>query len=842
MTVTYEHAGDQLSAVPPLAAGDVERFKQRLLDHVTHTVGKNLVTMTDRDWYRALAFTVRDLITEGWIDSFRQAYREDGKRVYYLSLEFLIGRSLVKNLLNAGFFETCTDVLSQLGLDLDRIAEQEPEAALGNGGLGRLAACLLDSLATLGIPAYGYGIRYDYGMFSQYIEDGRQVEMPDNWLHFGNAWEFSRPEVHYPIKFFGTVAQFRDDGGVLRHQWINAEEVFASAYDTPVAGFRDGTVNTLRLWRSRSSQDFDLLRFNRGDYAEAVRGQSESESLSRILYPDDSTFMGKMLRLKQEYFFVSASLQDILRRFLSQHDRLEQLPDKVAIQLNDTHPAIAIPEMMRLLMDVHGLGWERAWRITVEVFSYTNHTLLPEALETWPVHLFENMLPRHLQIILEINHRFLQDVRRRFPGDEALVRNVSLLSEDGERRVRMANLAFVGSHKVNGVAQLHTDLMKSSVFANLHRVLPERICNKTNGITPRRWLNQANRPLAALITDTIGDRWAVDLAELRRLEAHIDDPELQGRFTAVKRRAKERLARLARERVGVDLDIDSMFDVQVKRIHEYKRQLLNVLHVITRYNRLRADPRADAVPRTVIFAGKSAPSYHMAKLVIRLINDIADVVNHDPAVAGRLKVVFIPNYNVSSAELIIPSANLSEQISTAGMEASGTGNMKLALNGALTIGTRDGANIEICEEVGEENIFFFGLSADQVEALRSSGRYDPWLYYERNAELRHVLDMIGRGFFSPSDPGRYMPIFDSLTGQGDHYMLLADYEAYVACQDKVDLLYHDPVVWTRKALLNIARMGKFSTDRTVLDYAQEIWKVRPPVPAAAASDVVVPMH
>ncbi len=805
---------------------EVADFQQRMLGHLTHTVGKGKVTATERDWYHVAALTVRDLLVERWMESVRTVYANDHKRVYYLSLEFLFGRSLVNNLLASDCFDLCQAALADLGLDLDTLAAQEPEAALGNGGLGRLAACLLDSMASVGIPGYGYGIRYDYGMFAQYMgEDGQQLEMPDDWLRYGNKWEFSRPELTFPVQFYGRVEQTRDDQGAKQVRWLDTDEVSAMAYDQLVAGFGNGMVNSVRLWAARS-QEFDLKVFNRGDYVDAVHQQQRAASLSRVLYPDDTTSEGKTLRLKQEYFFVSASLQDIIRRFHGTHDNLRMLPYKIAVQLNDTHPAIAVAELMRLLMDQHGFDWDEAWDTTVRTLSYTNHTLMPEALETWSVGLFEILLPRHLQIIYEINHRFLQDVRRRFPGDEDLVRRVSLIEDGGERRVRMAHLAFVGSHRVNGVARLHTSLMEAGTFADLHRVFPDRIVNQTNGITPRRWLNQCNRPLARLISETIGREWTTDLRALRRLEPFADDPAFRAAFRQVKRANKERLARLASERQGLSLNVDSLFDVQVKRMHEYKRQLLNLLQVIARYNRLRQTPSSDTVPRTVVFAGKAASGYATAKLIIRLINDVARTVNNDPDVAGRLKVLFLPNYNVSLAEVIIPAADVSQQISTAGTEASGTGNMKLALNGALTVGTRDGANIEIAEEVGEENLFFFGLSADQVKSVRAQG-YDPWMYYDGNPVLRQVLDQVRDGAFSPGQPDLYRPIFDLLTGHGDHYLLLADFADYLACQDRVDALYRREDEWTRRAILNTARMGRFSSDLTVLGYAAEIWGLAP---------------
>ncbi|MDO9371212.1 MAG: glycogen/starch/alpha-glucan phosphorylase [Gammaproteobacteria bacterium] len=805
---------------------DVEAIRQTLANRLEYSAGKDLYTATPRDWFSVVSYTVRDRLIERWMETMRTYYREDTKRVYYLSLEFLTGRALINSLLNLGVLKEYREALDELGLELDEIVELEPEAALGNGGLGRLAACFLDSMATLGLPGYGYGIRYEYGMFNQRIEHGNQVEHPDNWLRYGNPWEFARPEMLYPVRFFGRVVDYVDEHGKSHFQWVDGEEVLAMAYDTPVPGYGTNTVNNMRLWASKSSRDFDLKYFNDGDYIRAVQDKSASESISKVLYPDDTTSTGRGLRLKQEYFFVSASLQDILARFHKKHDDIGKLPDKVAIQLNDTHPAIAIPELMRLLVDKYNVPWERAWDITQRTFSYTNHTLLPEALETWPVALFEVMLPRHLQIIFEINHHFLRQVIHRHPGDFDLLRRMSIIHEDGEQRVRMAHLAIVGSHKVNGVAALHTHLLKTTLFSDFEHNFPGRIVNKTNGITPRLWLNQANPPLTQLISSHIGSGWLTNLDELRKLAPLAEDRAFRAAFRAAKRANKERLARLIQQRLGIEVNIDSLFDVQVKRIHEYKRQLLNVLHVITLYNRIRANGGDGIVPRTVVFGGKAAPAYAMAKLIIKLINDVADVVNNDPNVRDRLKVVFIPNYNVSTALDIIPAADLSEQISTAGTEASGTGNMKFALNGALTIGTLDGANVEIREEVGADNIFIFGLTTEEVRRLRSEG-YRPWDYYHANSELRQALDMIGSGFFSADAPALYHPIIHNLLDGGDHYLLLADYASYVACQEQVAQLYGDQEEWTRKAILNTAGMGKFSSDRTIREYAEEVWNVAP---------------
>jgi glycogen phosphorylase len=809
----------------PFRGLDKASIKRSLENLLVYAMGKDEFTATHRDWLHTAALAVRERLIERWMETMRSYYRADAKRVYYLSLEFLTGRLLVNSLLNLGFYEACRDALGELDLDLDRLKELESDAALGNGGLGRLAACFLDSLATLEMPGYGYGIRYEYGMFTQRIENGYQVEHPDNWLRYGNPWEFPRPEVIFPVRFGGRVVEYRDDQGRMRHQWVDTEDVMAMAFDTPVPGFGTDTVNNMRLWSAKASRDFNLKYFNEGNYIQAVAEKNESENLSKVLYPDDTTQMGRELRLKQQYFFVCASLQDILRRFIKYHPSLDELPNEVAIQMNDTHPSIAIPELMRMLVDVHHLDWERAWDITRRTVSYTNHTLMPEALETWPVSLFGEVLPRHLQIVYEINRRFLEDVRHRFPGEADLVRRVSLIDEEGGRRVRMANLSIVSSHTVNGVSRIHTDLMKETIFADFERLYPGRIINITNGITPRRWLHQANPGLSKLITSRIGDGWLRDLGELKRLAPLAEDPAFRKEFRAVKRENKLRLAEGIEARCKECVDPEALFDIQTKRIHEYKRQLLNVLHVVTRYNRIRAGRAKDLVPRTVIIGGKAAPGYFMAKLIIRLINGVADVVNNDPAVSGMLSLVFLPNYNVSNAEKTIPACDLSEQISTAGTEASGTGNMKFALNGALTIGTLDGANIEMRDEVGEENFFLFGLTAAGVAEVRTKG-YDPWKYYSANEELRQALDMIAGGFFSPDDRYRFRPLVDSLTKGGDHYLLLADYESYIRTQERVDALYRDQEAWSRCAILNVAGMGRFSSDRSIREYAEKVWNVK----------------
>jgi glycogen phosphorylase len=804
---------------------DRQSLKHSLCNRLIYSMGKDPITATHRDWFHTTAYAVRERLIERWMETMRSYYESDSKRVYYLSLEFLIGRLLANSLLNMGLYEECSEALSEMELDLGRIRELESDAGLGNGGLGRLAACFLDSLATLRLPGYGYGIRYEYGMFHQRIEKGYQVEHPDNWLRYGNPWEFPRPEVLFPVKFGGRVVQFKDEHGHSRFHWVDTEDVMAMAYDTPVPGYDTTTVNNMRLWSAKASRDFNLKYFNEGNYIKAVEEKNESENLSKVLYPDDTTQMGRELRLKQQYFFVCASLEDILRRYNKDHATFDKLPDKVAIQLNDTHPSIAIAELMRVLVDIHNLDWDHAWDITRRTFSYTNHTLMPEALETWPVRLFEAILPRHLQIIYEINHRFLEDVRHCHPGDTELLKRLSIVDENGGRRLRMSHLAIVGSHRVNGVARIHTELMKKTIFAEFDRFFPGKIINITNGITPRRWLHQANPKLSALISSHIGHTWVSNLDELKKLIPLAEDAQFRKQFRLVKRANKERLAEIIKMRLKVEVDPDSLFDVQIKRIHEYKRQLLNVLHVITRYNRIRQGRATDVVPRTVIFSGKAAPGYAMAKLIIKLIHGVGDVVNNDPAIGNLLKVVFIADYSVSNAGKIVPACDLSEQISTAGTEASGTGNMKLSLNGGLTIGTLDGANIEIMEEVGKENIFIFGLTAEEVGELYNRG-HKPWEIYAGNGELKQSLDMIAAGYFSPDDHGRFRQIYDMLLGS-DHYLLLADYAAYIACQERVDALYRDPEAWSRCAILNVASMGKFSSDRTIREYAEKVWNVKP---------------
>ena len=801
-------------------ANTVEALRRSISNGLVYAVGKDMRSATQRDWLFAVFHAVRDRIMNRWRESLAEAQDQNAKRVYYLSMEFLTGRALTNALLAADIYQPVKQACAQLGADFEALIDLEPDAGLGNGGLGRLAACFLDSMATLGLPGIGYGIRYEYGMFSQRIEHGQQVEEPDYWLVNGYPWEFMRPEFSYTIRFGGRLVPQNGHSS-----WLDTEDVIATAYDSGVPGYKMRSVVTMRLWSARASGGVNLDAFNRCDYIQAVEAKNLSENVTRVLYPDDRTEHGRELRLRQEYFFVSASLQDILQRHLKIESGFGQLADKVAIHLNDTHPALAVPELMRLLMDDHALDWETAWGLCTRIFSYTNHTLMEEALETWPVDLLARVLPRHMGLIYDINARFLAEVHTRYPGDHALLRRISLIEERGVRRVRMAHLSAVASHKVNGVSALHSQLMQDSIFCDFVQLFPERFCNKTNGITPRRWLSQANPSLSGLIDSRIGPDWRGDLDQLARLRELADDTEFQDAFRLAKQHNKNRLADLMARCPGVTVDPQSLFDVQVKRVHEYKRQLLNVLHVICRYQRILAQPHADWVPRTVIFGGKAASAYHMAKLIIRLINDVARVINNDPRMGTLLRVVFIPNYRVSLAEIIIPGANLSEQISTAGTEASGTGNMKFALNGALTIGTWDGANIEIADNVGLDNIFIFGNRAEKVAELRGYG-YQPRAYYEGNFDLACAIDRISEGAFSPEEPERYRELVRALLDV-DYYQLLADFADYVACQDKVDDLYRRPPAWTRSAILNVAGMGVFSSDRTIREYASEIWGVRP---------------
>ena len=795
---------------------DLESLKHAIANKLMFTVGKDPKVARAEDWLNAAAYAVRDQLVERWMKTTRTQYAKDAKRVYYMSMEFLIGRTFGNAMLALGLRDRVRQALLDFGVDMDALAELEPDAALGNGGLGRLAACFLDSMATLAIPGFGYGIRYDYGMFRQTIVDGRQVEVPDYWLTHGNPWEFARPEVTYRVRFGGRVVKEGD-----AFKWIDSNDVQAMAYDTIIPGYDTMATNTLRLWSAKATQEIDLGAFNRGNYFAAVESKNHSENVSRVLYPDDSTDSGRELRLHQEYFFCSASVQDLLRRYTSRHEGFDELPDKVSIHLNDTHPVLAIPELMRLLLDVHKLPWDYAWRLCQRVFSYTNHTLMHEALETWPVGMLERILPRHLQIIYDINAQFLTGLAQ--AGVNAgMLQKVSLVDEHGDRRVRMAYLAVLTSHSINGVSALHSELMKESIFADFARLWPERFNNKTNGITPRRWLAQANPALSALLDKKIGSGWRRDLTQLKDLQPLLTNEKVITGFQQAKLVNKRRLAAWVQSHMGLEIPTDALFDVQVKRIHEYKRQLLNVLHVVTRYLHIINNPDAVVVSRVVIFAGKAASAYHMAKLIIRLINDVAKVINNDPRVGNKLKVVFIPNYSVSLAEMIIPAADLSEQISTAGTEASGTGNMKLSLNGALTIGTLDGANVEILQNVGADNIFIFGMTTPEVAAVRAAG-YQPARIVEQIPELSAVLQAIRTGLFNPEEPERYQAIFDTLVTWGDHYLLLADYASYVEAQAKVDAAYLDPKAWAIMALRNVAGMGPFSSDRTIAEYAEKIW-------------------
>ncbi len=800
-----------------------------LLDRLTRSLGKNPDTATQRDMYDALSMAVREELAARWLATQRRVAQAGVKRVCYLSVEFLLGRSLVNGLsaLDGELVQEAREALAELGFDLDRVAQEEIDPGLGNGGLGRLAACYLDSLATLQFPAVGYGIRYDYGIFTQVIdEDGRQREIASSWLRQRNPWEIPRDDARYVVRFGGRSVAASDAQGRTRYRWVDTKNIWAVGFDMLIPGNRSPTVNHLRLWSGRAIAPFDVEQFNAGRHAEASAEQVEAKNVSRILYPDDTTPQGKELRFKQQYFFVSASLQDMLAQHLAEGRAFEDLPDAVAIQLNDTHPALAIPELMRLLVDEHDLGWDRAWDITRRVFGYTNHTLLPEALEVWPVTFFERILPRHLQIIYLINRALLDEVSARHPNDPDRRRRMSLIEENHGRMVRMSHLAVVASHTVNGVAKLHSELMTRTIFADFAELYPNRFTNVTNGIAVRRWLKQSNPGLSRLLTERLGHAWENDLEELERLRWVADDADFRRQFRAIKLENKRQLAAVIQRRVGVDVDVNSLFDVQVKRIHEYKRQLLNLLHVVTRYHRLRENPQAYAVPRTVIFSGKAAPGYVMAKSVIKLINNVARVVNADKTIQGKLKVVFLPDYDVSTAQKIMPAADLSEQISTAGMEASGTGNMKLSLNGALTIGTLDGANIEIREQVGAENIFIFGMTAAEVEEKRRAG-YSPGEVVKAIPDLAKTLELIDSGHFTPANLADGKPVVDRLLSEGEPFFVLADYASYVATQDEADALFLQPDEWSRKAVLNTLSMGTFSSDRSIREYAQRIWRIKP---------------
>ncbi len=800
-----------------------------LLDRLTRALGKNLETAGARDLYDALSLAVREELTLRWLATQRRVARAHVKRVCYLSVEYLPGGSLMNALGSLGgeFVQEARATLRALGHELEEVAAQEVDPGLGNGGLGRLAACFMDSLATLQYPAVGYGIRYDYGIFTQVIdEDGAQREVASSWLRLRNPWETPRGNVRYTVRFGGRSEAPPGADPASPHRWVDTRDIYAIGFDQLIPGNRCTTVNHLRLWSGRGITPFDIDAFNEGDYAAAVRAQVDAKNLSRVLYPDDTTQQGKELRLKQQYFFASASLQDILATHAAEGRALESLPDAIAIQLNDTHPTVAIPELMRLLVDERAMRWEDAWRITTAVFSYTNHTLLPEALETWPVSMYERLLPRHLEIIYLINKDFLAGVDAAFPGDVERQRRLSIITEEGERRVRMAHLAVIGSHRVNGVARLHSELMRKQVFSGFAELYPEKFINVTNGIAVRRWLKQSNPGLSALFTERLGVTWENDLEDIGRLIGAAADPQFRARFRAIKRANKERLAAELERRIGVGVDVDSLFDVQVKRIHEYKRQTLNLLYVVARYIRILENPGADILPRTVVFAGKAAPGYAIAKSIIKLINNVARTVNADPAAAGKLRIAFLPDYDGTLAQKINPAADLSQQISTAGMEASGTGNMKLALNGALTIGTLDGANIEIREHVGPENIFIFGLDADEVARRRAAG-YRPRAEVDANPELARVLEMLASGRFSPDRPNEAAPIVERLLADHEPYLVLADFAAYCAAQERVDELYRHEDDWSRKAALNSLNMGYFSSDRSVREYADWIWGVKP---------------
>lgn len=812
-------------ATPAVVRAPTEQPLWRaFLDHLRFSRGKLPETATTYDRYLALAMAVRDRLAERWVQTARTYYAQDVKRAYYLSAEYLLGRALGNNLLNTGLMNAAKEVFQEAGIDLTSLLEVEPDAGLGNGGLGRLAACFLDSLATLQLPGFGYGIRYEFGIFTQDLVAGHQVERADEWLKFGNPWEIVRPEKAVAVRFYGHVEHHHSSDGRPVARWVGGKTVLGVPYDTPIAGYANNTVNTLRLWQARASAEFDLKVFNDGDYERSVVEKNDSEVISKVLYPNDKFAHGKELRLKQQYFFVACSIKDIVRRYLKTHTDFRAFADKVSIQLNDTHPAIAVAELMRVLVDEKRIGWEEAWQVTVGVFGYTNHTLLSEALERWPVALFERLLPRHLEIIYELNARFLRQVQIRYPMDNDRLSRMSFIEEGPERQVRMANLAVVGSHSTNGVAALHTELLQKNLFRDFSEMYPERFNNKTNGVTPRRWLLACNPRLSALITSRIGDGWAKDLEQLKGLERFATDREFMTAFRAAKHANKEDLAAHMRDLVWLSVDPNAIFDVQVKRLHEYKRQLLNAIHIIALWNRARRDPSKVIHPRVFIFGGKAAPGYHMAKLIIRLINGIAEVVNSDAKQTG-VQVIFLPNYRVSLAERIIPAADVSEQISTAGKEASGTGNMKFSLNGALTLGTLDGANIEIRQAVGPENFFLFGLTEQQVAERQWQG-YRPREYYEKNAELKAAIDLIDSGFFSPEDPELFRPLVQSILEE-DRYMVLADFEAYCKAQEDVARAYLDADSWTTRAILNVARMGWFSSDRAIREYADQIWHIKP---------------
>ena len=800
-----------------------EVLKRAIMDNLFYMQGKFPSIATWNDWYLALAYTVRERLLHHWLATTQTFLKKNVRVVCYLSAEFLQGPQLLNNIVNLNMTEAVKQALDELGLDFGDLINQEQEPGLGNGGLGRLAACFLDSLSTLQIPAVGYGIRYEYGIFNQRIKDGAQIESTDSWLRLGNPWEIPRPERTFEVKFGGYTDGYHDEKGRYRVKWIPESVVSGVPYDTPVAGYHNGTANTLRLWKAEARESFDFAAFNQGDYFGSVQDKITSENLTKVLYPNDVPLQGRRLRLQQQFFFVTCALQDLIA--MKAFHGLDDFHEKVAIQLNDTHPSIGVAELMRLLIDEHDMDWDKAWHITENTFAYTNHTLLSEALERWSVPLFGSLLPRHLEIIYEINRRFLEMVRQKYPGDEDRIRRLSLIDESGDRYVRMANLACVGSHAINGVAELHSNLLKSHVLRDFYELCPDKFYNVTNGVTPRRWIAASNPRLSKLITSKIGDDWVTQTNQLTKLEPFTSDADFCKRWSNAKRHNKRRLASYVENLMGITLDVDSLFDVQVKRIHEYKRQHLNVLHIITLFNRIKAKPKLDIVPRTFIFGGKAAPGYFMAKLIIKLIGAVASVVNNDPDIAGRLKILFLPNFNVTQGQLVYPAADLSEQISLAGKEASGTGNMKFAMNGALTIGTLDGANVEMREEVGADNFFLFGMDVPEVAGLWSHG-YHPMQFYHENADLKAAIDRIASGYFTAGDTTLFAPLIDHLLHH-DEYMLLADYQSYIDCQDRVSEAYRDQDEWTAKSILNVARMSKFSSDRSIQEYCDNIWHVKP---------------
>lgn len=807
-------------------AVEPQPMKEAILGHLRLTLAHDPSIATSRDWWTCISLAVRDRMVTNMIDTQATHFKKRTRRVYYLSLEYLMGRMLVNNMHNTGLYDESRAAIESLGLDWDEIVEEELDMGLGNGGLGRLAACFLDSLATLDLPAIGYGIYYEFGLFKQEFVNGHQVEHPDSWKKFGTPWEIVRPEYTQRITVYGRVEQVFDSNGDCREEWVGGKTIEGVPYDIPIAGYDTKTVNFLRLWSSRASEDFDLDEFNKGDYVEAVREKAIGETISKVLYPNDQTENGKELRLVQQYFFVTCSLHDIIRRFRMTHEDWDEFPDQVAIQLNDTHPAIAVVELMRILVDEEHLDWKYAWELVNKTFAYTNHTLLPEALERWSVPLFEKVLPRHLNIIYQINAQLMDTVEAKWPGDDAMKRDVSIIEENHPKMVRMANLAVVASHTVNGVAAIHSQLLKERLFPTFDALYPGKFTNMTNGITPRRWLVACNRDLSALITSKIGKSWASNLDDLHKLEAFADDKKFQDAYMDIKYANKVALAEVIKNDCGVEVDPNAMFDVQIKRLHEYKRQHLTLLHILHLYRKLLHNPDLDIVPRVFIFGAKAAPGYYLAKTIIKAINAVGEVINNDERIHGKLKVAFLPNYRVSLAARIIPAADLSEQISTAGKEASGTGNMKLALNGALTIGTLDGANIEIKEEVGDDNIFIFGLDVDEVTELDEKG-YSPWDHYYADENLKAIVDWIGSDYFAAGEPGVLKPIRDSLLDGGDPYKAMVDFKAYCDCQEKVDEAFRDKRRWARMAILNTARVGKFSSDRTISEYADQIWKLKP---------------